>query len=98
MEHFLLKISKAGPGLLIDMAACPVLTRGFKGGYRYPEKAEEVEPVKLRPLKDEHSHPHDALQMITSKIVVVNKTKKRPIARPGYSWSGAEVKTEVPTI
>lgn len=98
VEHFLLKTTREGPGLEIDMEACPVVTRGFKGGYRYPEKADEVEPTKLRPLKDEHSHPHDALQMITSKIVTVNKPKRRAIPAPAYAWTGPGVKVEVPTI
>jgi hypothetical protein len=97
VEHFLLKHTKEGPGLQLDLEKCPVLARGFKGGYRYPEKAEEIEPMKLRPIKDEHSHPHDALQMITSKIVNVNKVRKRSIPAPGYSWSGpSETKVEVP--
>lgn len=95
VEHFLLRHSKEGPGLRIDMEKCPVLTRGFKGGYRYPEKAEEIEPLKIRPIKDEHSHPHDALQMITSKIVHVTERKRRSIPVPGYGWSGPETKVEV---
>lgn len=98
VEHFLMKVTKQGMGFLIDEAACPVLTRGFKGGYRYPEKADEVEPMKLRPLKDEHSHPHDALQMITSKIVHINKPRKKSIPSPSYSFSGPERTVAVPII
>lgn len=95
VEHFLLRSSRQGPGLEIDMERCPVLTRGFKGGYRYPEKAEDIEPDKIRPIKDEHSHPHDALQMITSSIVKLEKKKKVNVPSPSYSWTGPNVKVEV---
>lgn len=94
VEHFLLKSSKEGPGLQIDMEWCPTLVRGFKGGYRYPDKAAEIEPENIRPVKDMHSHPHDALQMITCKFV--ENPKRRPsIPSPSYSWSNPQRKIEV---
>ena len=34
------------------------------GGYRYPERAFDVEQSKARPVKDEHSHVQDALQYV----------------------------------
>lgn len=43
---------------------CPVLVAGFKGGFRYPDSVTNVEPDKVRPVKDIHSHPHDALQYL----------------------------------
>lgn len=95
VEHYLLKSSRQGPGLEIDMGACPVLTRGFKGGYRYPEKASEVEPNKIRPLKDEHSHPHDALQMITSKLVKRTKQVHRNIPSPAYGFQHTVTKETI---
>lgn len=66
VEHFLTRQSKSAQCFQIWEADCPMLVRGFRGGYRYPEKAKEIEPEKLRPLKDAHSHPHDALQYIAS--------------------------------
>lgn len=49
---------------LVWELGCPLLVTGFKGGYRYPDKVIEVEPDKVRPIKDVHSHPHDALQYL----------------------------------
>lgn len=68
VEHFLVRRTRDGECFAIDEALCPVLVRGFKGGYRFPEKAKEVEPDKLRPIKDVHSHPHDALQYIAAGV------------------------------
>jgi hypothetical protein len=57
------------PNLLVDIAGCPILIRGFTGGYRYSDKIIDREPNKIRPIKDEHSHPHDALQYLCSGMV-----------------------------
>lgn len=86
VEFFLTRSTKAGPCFQINGADCPMLVRGFRGGYRYPEKSEEVEPLKIRPLKDEHSHPHDALQMITSVIRGKRHSRGRPIPTPQYGF------------
>lgn len=87
VEYFLLRQTRAGPGLLVD-ASCTHFIRGLRGGYRYPEKVAEVEPHTVRPIKDEHSHIQDAFQMITSKIASVNKPKTKRIPVPGYSLNG----------
>lgn len=63
VEDFLTKTYGEGPGLLIDEDHCPILIEGFGGGYRYPEKATDIEPADLRPLKNKWSHIHDGLQM-----------------------------------
>ncbi len=62
VEDYLVKSYGEGPGLEIYEDGCPILIEGFNGGYRYPEKALEVEPEKIRPIKNKYSHPHDALQ------------------------------------
>ncbi len=90
VESFLTSQTKAGPNFKIDMQACPVLTRGFKGGYRYPEKCDEVEPSKIRPLKDEHSHPHDALQYLASGVARIQAPKRPRIPDPRYTFSMAQ--------
>ena len=68
-----------------------MLVRGFKGGYMYPDKAGEVEPMKLRPIKNEFSHPHDALQYVAG---AVKKKLNRPhtinIPLPQYSFQHQE--------
>lgn len=76
VEHYLRRFTKAGSCFKISAVDCPVLVRGFKGGYQYPERSAEIEPGKLRPIKNEYSHPHDGLQMVTSYLVK---------NRPGYS-------------
>jgi hypothetical protein len=68
VENRLVFRDKDGPGLILHEGTAPVLVRGFRGGYRYPEKAIDIEPQNLRPIKDAHSHPHDALQMIGTGI------------------------------
>jgi hypothetical protein len=49
------------PGLLIDYEGCPTLCDGLMGGYRYAKSGERVSP---QPLKNEYSHPCDALQYL----------------------------------
>lgn len=64
VNNYLLKLVKGQPSLLLYEQDCPVLTAGFKGGFRYPDAVNEKEPDKVRPLKDIHSHPHDGLQYL----------------------------------
>lgn len=52
----------------VDPIACPIFVRGMNGGYRYPEKVLDSEPSKIRPVKDEHSHPQDAGQYMASGL------------------------------
>lgn len=86
VEHFLFRQTKEGPCFLIDAALCPITYKGFVGGYRYPEKSAEIQPNKLRPIKDEHSHPHDALQYIASGIIMMRKKSSVKIPVLGYGW------------
>ena len=65
VEDFLTKTYGEGPGLIIS-GECPILIEGFAGGYQYPEKAIEIEPTKITPLKNKYSHPHDALQYMAA--------------------------------
>lgn len=97
VERFLLRQTRDGPGLIID-ASCKVLIDGFKGGYHYPEKASEIEPTKLRPVKNEYSHPHDALQYLCSGVMGLEKKRGVGIPAPAYKWnSGGEIsRSEVP--
>ncbi len=62
VDSLLVRRTRQGESVRIYEPRCPILVRGFNGGYRYPEKAKDVEPEKLRPIKDVHSHPHDAFQ------------------------------------
>jgi hypothetical protein len=54
---------------------------------RYPEGAIELEPGKIRPMKDVHSHIHDALQMITSRIFeIASRRIGGRVPNQSYSW------------
>lgn len=88
VEGFLIKMSKSGPSLLIDGAACPTLVQGFDGGYCYPPKALEIEPAKVRPIKNIYSHVHDGFQYVCYGLTRHNKKSKLSIPIPGYSWVG----------
>ena len=88
VEHFMLQRDKQGPLLQVVETECQHLVRGFAGGYRYPEKASEIEQNKLKPLKDEHSHVQDALQMLASRIITMRRRgPSKPIPGPHYEWS-----------
>jgi hypothetical protein len=69
VESFLIKRTREGEGFQIWEPTCPMLVKGFKGGYAYPPKAKTVEPQKLRPVKNAFSHPHDGLQYITGSVL-----------------------------
>lgn len=87
VEKFLTKRTSRGPCFKVNLARCPILTRGFQGGYRYDDRVMEVEPNKLTPKKDIHSHIHDALQMICSRI---NRTRPSQIVQVPvmeYTWN-----------
>ena len=84
VEHFLLRTTKEGPGLLID-PSCTHFIRGMEGGYRYPERAAEIEMANPRPIKDEHSHIQDAFQMICTNLYRPKREGVTKIKSPSYS-------------
>jgi hypothetical protein len=84
VEYFLTRYTKQGPNFQISLSDCPTLVRGFEGGYRYNEKALEIEPQKIRPLKDEHSHPHDALQYVCAAVRQRGRVKIVNVPSPQY--------------
>jgi len=86
VEQFLVAMHNKQPAFLIDLNSCPVIVRGFEGGYRYPERSTEIEPNKIRPIKDEHSHPHDALQYLCAKLKHWTKVKRPDIPTFTY-WN-----------
>lgn len=85
VEDYIVKVYGEGPGLHVDGDQCPVLVDGLAGGYRYPEV--ELEPAKIRPLKNNFSHPADALQYLCAGATQLRKSygfKDIPI--PQYSF------------
>lgn len=91
VESFLVGMNKGVPNFQISLTDCPILVRGFEGGYRYDEKAIDVEPNKVRPIKDEHSHPHDALQYVCSQVKNRRQVRSLHIPSPVY-WNHEESK------
>lgn len=85
--HFLKSMTKDGPAMQVYDRGCPMLIKGFEGGYHYPEKFSEIEPNRLRPLKNSFSHPHDAFQYLACGVKDVVTRVKRQVPRPQYSIS-----------
>lgn len=64
VDEFLVGLSGGQPKIQFYEQGCPILVAGLKGGYRYPDSVANVEPDKVRPIKDIHSHPNDGLQYL----------------------------------
>lgn len=86
VEQWLTKSRKGESCIKVSLPDCPVLVEGFEGGYRYPESNAEIEPLKIRPIKDKYSQVHDALQYILTLLRNKSKIKKGRIPAPAYSW------------
>ncbi len=86
VEHFLVRTRAKKPCFQINMKKCPMLVKGFDGGYRFPEKSFEIEPSKIRPIKDAFSHSQDGLQYLCSGVIALNTKKSAPIPGVHYSW------------
>jgi hypothetical protein len=87
VEHFLTVFTKEGPNLKVVLGECNMLVKGFNGGYRYDSRTLEIEPAKLRPIKNEFSHIQDALQMVTSMLTKMKPTTGRRVPLPEYGQS-----------
>lgn len=88
VTNFLNKITAKGPAFQIYRKGCPMAIKGLEGGYRYSDKHVDLEPTKLRPIKDAYSHPMDALQYICSGIHSIQKRLKTVVPKPQYSFLG----------
>jgi hypothetical protein len=82
--HFLIRLEEGRPAFQVYERDCPILTQGFEGGYRYDDKDLEIEPNKLRPIKNLYSHPHDALQYLCSGVKTISKDSFKPVPSPTY--------------
>ena len=90
IDYWLTRRTHHGMGLQVSIPYCPLLTRGFQGGYRYDDSVLETEPNKLRPKKDIHSHIMDALQMVASRIRMSRPSSIIRIPQVSYSWLGGQ--------
>lgn len=84
VEYYISRFNKDGPCFKINLSKCPMLARGFSGGYRYNEKNIEIAPSKVRPLKNEYSHVQDALQYVCSCIRNKRHGNGMRIPSPSY--------------
>lgn len=89
VEILLTSMKHGLPGIIVNIANCPVLVRGFDGAYHYPERYFEKEPDKIRPEKNFESNIHDALQYGVSGFMrMYNKTSRPSIGIPGFKFGG----------
>lgn len=82
---FLQGLTPHGPAFQVWERGAPMIVKGFEGGYRYNEKNFDIEPTKIRPIKDQYSHPHDALQYLCSGVQAINAALKRAIPKASYT-------------
>lgn len=86
--HFLMQMTKDGPAFQIFGQECSMLVKGFEGGYRFSDRAVDLEPNKLKPIKDAFSHPHDSLQYVCSGVKGLMSSARLHIPVPKYSVTG----------
>ncbi len=95
VEHFLMLRTREGAGLQLDPKRSPLLSRGFSGGYCYPEKYENIQPDDYSPLKNNYSHPHDALQYLCGGAMALKGQGRHPTEIPAPRYSFTEAPTQV---
>jgi hypothetical protein len=65
VKYFLNRMSDGRPVLLVSRKGCPVLRKGFLGGYHFKRIAVSGdERYQEVPNKNRYSHPHDAFQYV----------------------------------
>lgn len=90
VEHFLIGMSGGKPNFSLYAKDCPKLSKGLGGAYRYPDKYGILEPGNPKPLKDEYSHPADALQYLCHGAIALGRksgNSGKAIPKPSYSFS-----------
>lgn len=94
VNNVLSRMVEGNAGLLVDKQACPVLAKGFIGGYHYKRMNVSGEIYDTKPNKNMFSHIHDALQYAMvgageGRALVSNgKTMKPVIAKKNFSVWG----------
>jgi hypothetical protein len=96
-----IKLLKRMGGFIVDNSPlpngerrCPVLTKGFNGGYQFARvrSADGGEIYHYEPLKNIYSHVHDALQYLvlgaTSPFAGMESGMVLPVAQRD-TWRGA---------
>ncbi len=86
VEKFLTSMSRGQPSMIVSADGCPLLIEGFTGGYQYPAKNIEIEPTKIRPLKNKFSHPHDGFQYLAHGATAKAKQYGIELFPPSYNF------------
>lgn len=93
VTKFLTTFDKGEPCFEVYIPGCTKIIQGFDGGYCFADTSFSKDMNAIRPVKNEYSHPHDALQYIASSILLFKKTHSRVIPRVSYSF-GKDLQTE----
>lgn len=96
IDYYAARVVHGTPALLIDEAACPILTRALKGGWRYAldAKGQVKGGGDAKPEKNAYSHPGDGFGYLCRyfhRQVEKNARYKRTGARafvPPRSFGG----------
>ena len=92
VERGLLELCEGKPALTVDADRCPMITRGFQYGYVYKEVRGQDGVLKATPLKNEFSHPHDALQyLMLHAMGAGGALRPQHFSREGYFTEGVDV-------
>lgn len=92
VTSYLIGLAKGKPIFQVYEADCPILVNGFRNGFRYPDKTADIEPDKIRPIKDIHSHPHDGLQYLCGGLrAYTNEHYNITIPEPKYGFQKASL-------
>ena len=75
---YLVTMSGGKPSLQLS-PSCKMLITGFLGGYAYPDR-ETQNQKRNRPVKNEYSHIHDALQYALTRISDVGNMERSYLA------------------
>lgn len=94
----LVGLANKKPKILIYEPGCPITAAGFKGGYRYADSVADLEPDKVRPLKDIHSHSQDALQYLCGGLKSYRKDNgytEIPMPHYGFQRSAEDARPQL---
>jgi len=93
---FMSKLTNGQPMLLLD-PCCGVLRKGFNGGYKYRRiQVTGEERYTEEPMKNQYSHPHDALQYVALESGGVQATMpKGPPRRAAPTYTITDPATGV---
>lgn len=95
LEHYTTRLVDGGPAFLIDAAACPMVTRALKGGWRWEINAKKGIIRGEEPEDNQYTHPGDACGYLARHfhrnaqrdIRGGNATFKPPVFKQNYHFS-----------